>query len=201
MSCVPAPNFTWIDDAGKPRDLKSFQGASGQPTLLVIAPSPRDWTFRAQVGQLQKAYQRFSAQKHHLLAAFTQEDGRIRSNIPFVTVPRRPAHGLSLRSVEGLRARESSAPDGNLDYLSTKVVPAQRILDIMDANAQVQTASAATSSRTERHFTREIVAASVTADWLRSGGHRPPLQPPHKANAFFAIPIRCGCAAWNFRCP
>jgi hypothetical protein len=134
----PAPNFTWIDDAGKPRDLKSFQGASGQPTVLLIAPSPRDWTFRSQVGQLQKAYQRLAAQKLICFAAFTQEAGQIRSNIPFVTVPDGPRTAFLYEVSKGF-ALAIIGPDGNLDYLATKVVPAQRILDIMDANAQVQT--------------------------------------------------------------
>jgi hypothetical protein len=134
----PAPNFTWIDDAGKPRDLKSFQGASGQPTVLLIAPSPRDWTFRSQVGQLQKAYQRLAAQKLICFAAFTQKSGQIRSNIPFVTVPDGPRTAFLYEVSKGF-SLAIIGPDGNLDYLATKVVPAQRILDIMDANAQVQT--------------------------------------------------------------
>jgi hypothetical protein len=134
----PAPNFTWLDDAGKPRDLKSLLGASGQPTVLLIAPSLRDWTFRAQVGQLQKAYQRFAAQKLVCFAAFTQEDGRIRSNIPFITVPDGPRVAFLYEVPKGF-AIAIIGPDGNMDCLSTKVMPAQRLLDIMDANAQVQT--------------------------------------------------------------
>jgi hypothetical protein len=134
----PAPNFTWLDDAGKPRELKSFHGPKGQPVVVVIAPSPRDWTFRAQVGQLQKAYQRFAAQKLVTFAAFTQEEGRIRSNIPFIVVPDGPRVAFLYEVSKGF-ALAIIGPDGNLDYLATKVVPAQRILDIMDANAQVQT--------------------------------------------------------------
>ncbi|MDD5201348.1 MAG: hypothetical protein PHC88_16275 [Terrimicrobiaceae bacterium] len=130
----PAPDFAWIDYNGKSRNLKSL---SGQAVVILIAPSPRDWTFRAQVGQLQKAYQRFAAAKLVCFAAFTAEGGTIHSNIPFVTVADGPRVAFLYDITKGF-ALAIIGPDGNLDCLSTKVVPAQRILDIMDANFQVQ---------------------------------------------------------------
>lgn len=130
----PAPDFGWVDFTGKARDLKSLRG---QAVVVIIAPSPRDWTFRSQVGQLQKAYQRFAAAKLVCFAAFTSEGGVIKSNIPFVTIPDGPRAAFVYEISKGF-AIAIIGPDGNMDYLSPKVVPAQRILDIMNANFQVQ---------------------------------------------------------------
>lgn len=130
----PAPEFAWTDYAGKTQSLKSL---AGQAVVVLIAPSPRDWTFRAQVGQLQRAYQRFAAAKLVCFAAFTNEGGTIRSNIPFVSVADGPRAAFVYEVSRGF-AIAVIGPDGNLDYLSTKVIPAQRLLDIMNANFQVQ---------------------------------------------------------------
>lgn len=130
----PAPDFSWVDFNGKAMGLKSLRG---QAVVVLIAPSPRDWTFRSQVGQLQKAYQRFAAAKLVCFAAFTSEGGVIRSNIPFVTAADGPRVAFLYEVTRGF-AIAIIGPDGNLDDLSTKVVPAQRILDIMNANFEVQ---------------------------------------------------------------
>jgi hypothetical protein len=130
----PAPEFAWTDYAGKARDLKSLRG---QAVFILIAPSPRDWTFRSQVGQLQKAYQRFAANKLVAFTAFTNEGGVTRSNIPFVQVSDAPRVAFLYEVTKGF-AIAVIGPDGNLDYLSTKVVPAQRLLDIMNASFAVQ---------------------------------------------------------------
>jgi len=130
----PAPDFAWVDYTGKAQNLKSL---AGQATVVLIAPSPRDWAFRSQVGQLQKAYQRFAAAKLVCFAAFTSEGGTIRSNIPFVAVADGPRVAFLYEVTKGF-AIAVIGPDGNLDCFSTKVLPAQRILDIMNANFEVQ---------------------------------------------------------------
>lgn len=132
----PAPDFAWLDYAGKTQSLKTL---AGQAVVVLIAPSPRDRTFRAQVGQLQKAYQRFAAAKLVCFAAFTTEGGTIHSNIPFVPVADGPRAAFVYEVSKGF-AIAVIGPDGNLDYLSTKVIPAQRLLDLMNANFQVQDA-------------------------------------------------------------
>ncbi len=130
----PAPDFAWVDYNGKAVSLSSLKG---QAVVLIIAPSPRSWVFRSQVGQLQKAYQRFAAAKLVCFAAFTGEGGTIRSNIPFVTVADGPRAAFLYEVASGF-AIAIIGPDGNLDRLSTRVVPAQRILDTMNANYAVQ---------------------------------------------------------------
>lgn len=130
----PAPDFSWTDYNGKSLSLASLKG---QSVVILIAPSPGTRAFRAQVGQLQKAYQRFAAAKLVCFAAFTQESGTIRSNIPFVVAPDGPRVAFLYDVPEGF-AIAVIGPDGNLDCLTNKVLPAQRILDIMTNNFAVQ---------------------------------------------------------------
>ena len=132
----PAPDFAWLDASGQARTLKSLRG---QAVIVLIAPSPRDRTFRAQVGQLQKTYQRFAAAKLVCFAAFTGEGGVIKTNIPFVSAADGPRVAF-LYEVERGFAIAVIGPDGNLDSLSTKVIPAQRLLDTMNASFAVQKA-------------------------------------------------------------
>jgi hypothetical protein len=121
------PDFSWIDSTGKTKSSKDLRG---RPLVVLIADSPTERAFRSQVGQLQKIYQRFAADGLVCIAAFSREPGLIRSNIPFLTVPDGTAaaafdtaQGFSI-SIIGM--------DGNLDYVSNRVVAAQRIHDIID---------------------------------------------------------------------
>ena len=122
-----APPFTWTDSTGSAKPLKNLRG---QPVVLVIARSPREWSFRSQVGQLQKIYERFAAEKLLCVAAFSGEQDLIRSNIPFLTVPDGPGTATTYEVPEGFAIAVIGA-DGNLDCFSTRVLPAQRIFDII----------------------------------------------------------------------
>ena len=123
-----APAFTWTDSTGSAKPLKSLRGP---PVVLVIANSPRQWAFRSQVGQLQKIYQRFAADGLVCIAAFSREPGLIRSNIPFLTVPDGTAAAAAFDTAQGFSI-SIIGMDGNLDYVSNRVVAAQRIHDIID---------------------------------------------------------------------
>lgn len=123
-----APTFNWTDSTGSAKPLKSLRG---QPVVLVIAKSPRQWAFRSQVGQLQKIYERFAAEKVLCVAAFSGEQDLIRSNIPFLTVPDGPGTATAYEVPEGFAIAVIGA-DGNLDCFSTRVLPAQRIFDIIE---------------------------------------------------------------------
>ena len=122
-----APSFTWTDSTGSAKPLKNLRG---QPVVLVIAKSPREWAFRSQVGQLQKIYARFAAEKLLCVAAFSGEQDIIRSNIPFLTVPDGPGTAATYEVPTGFAIAVIGA-DGNLDCFSTRVLPAQRIYDII----------------------------------------------------------------------
>ncbi|MFM8981766.1 MAG: hypothetical protein ACKOLA_02465 [Spartobacteria bacterium] len=124
----PAPDFSWIDSTGKAKPAKELRG---RPLVILIAESPRQWAFRSQVGQLQKIYQRFAADGLVCIAAFSREPGVIRSNIPFLTVADGPTAAAAFDTAQGFSI-SIIGMDGNLDYVSNRVVPAQRIHDIID---------------------------------------------------------------------
>ena len=102
----------------------------GQPVVLLIAPSPRDRSFRSQLGQLRRMYERYAAHRVVFIAAFTGEGGRIQSDIPFVLAADGPRVGYDYECIERFRIAFIGR-DGNLDYVTNKVIPAQRAYDIV----------------------------------------------------------------------
>jgi len=126
----PAPDFSWAALDGSNRTLASL---AGQPVMLLIAPSPQDRRFRAQLRELQTAYQRIAAQRMITMAAFTSDTGRVESNIPVVVAADGPRIAFLYEVPEGFSVA-MIGPDGNLDYITNKVIPAQRVLDIIDAS-------------------------------------------------------------------
>jgi len=132
----PSPDFTWTDATGALKSSKAFRG---RPLVLLIAGSPRDRAFRSQVGQLQKMYERLASEKVICVAAFSQTPGIVRSNIPFVLVPDGPQVSSNFGVAKGF-AIAVIGRDGNLDSFGTKVLPVQRIHDILDNSFVVQKA-------------------------------------------------------------
>lgn len=130
----PSPNILWVDSSGK---AKAFSAFRGQPVIVLIAPSPRTWAFRAQVGQLQKMYQRLAADQVVCLAAFTSESGVIRSNIPFAIAADGPRAAADF-DITGPLGVAIIGRDGNLDYVTDRVVPVQKIYDIIGASFVTQ---------------------------------------------------------------
>jgi hypothetical protein len=66
-----------------------------------------------------------------MVAAFTEEPGVIRSNIPFVLAANPGAVAQSY-GVAGDFAVFVIGRDGNLDEISDRVLPGQRVLDIIN---------------------------------------------------------------------
>lgn len=130
----PAPEFDWIGTGGVIQKSSKFRG---QPVVLLIAPSPRDWKFRGQVGQLKQVYQRLSATGAVCVAAFTRDTGVIRSNIPFVLTPDGPRIAY-LFGVERGFSVAMIGRDGNLDCISPRVLSGQRVLDLIGNSFVVQ---------------------------------------------------------------
>lgn len=123
----PAPNVSWLDYTGKLKGIGAFKG---QPIVIIVAPSPRDRSFRAQVGQLQKMYERYAAARVVFVVAFTQAPGRIKSNIPFAVAGDGPKVAFDYQTGEKFGIALVGR-DGNLDYVTSKVLPAQRIFDVI----------------------------------------------------------------------
>jgi hypothetical protein len=129
-----APEFTWLSSGSRGQSLKSLRG---QPVVLVVAQSPAQRIFRSQVGQLQKVYQLLGNDKAVAVAAFTQQPGLIESNIPFVLAAN-PAAVAAAYGVTGPFAIFIIGKDGNIDALSDRVMPGQRILDVINNSFVVQ---------------------------------------------------------------
>ena len=123
-----APNISWIDSSGRQRALSALRG---QPVIVLIAPSPRNRAFRSQLGQLRKMFERYAAHKTVFIAAFTQEGGVIGSNIPFMVAADGPRVGFEYESSEGFGIAFIGR-DGNLDYVTNKVIPAHRVYDLIN---------------------------------------------------------------------
>lgn len=130
----PAPGFLWTDAAGKPQKAEVLRG---RPVVVLLADSPRQWAFRSQVGQLQKLYGQLAASGLVCVAAFSQEQGLLRSNIPFLGVSDPAAVCTAFDAPEGF-AIALIGPDGNLDFIGNRVLPAQRIFDIIQNSFAVQ---------------------------------------------------------------
>lgn len=129
-----APAFVGGASAGRNITLSSLRG---KPVVLMIAPSPRNPAFRSQMREIRGRYERLAAQGFIAFAAFTVQGGRIPSNIPFVEV-NDPASTAAAYDVTKGFAIAVIGRDGNLDCLSTKPLPGQRILDLIMNNASVQ---------------------------------------------------------------
>ena len=129
-----APLFTGGAEVGRKITLSSLRG---KPVVLVIAPSPKDRTFRTQMNVFRGRYERLAAEGMLFFAAFTAEGGRIPSNIPFILV-NTPTATAAAYDVSNGFAIAVIGRDGNLDCLSTKPLPGQRVLDLAMNNAQVQ---------------------------------------------------------------
>ena len=129
-----APNFSGVAESSKKLNLTSLRG---KPVLLVIAPSPKDRSFRMQMQELSGIYERYSAQGGLAFAALTGEGGKIPSNIPFILVNDPASVAASYDVTKGF-AIAVIGSDGNLDCLSTKPLPGQRVYDLVMNNAEMQ---------------------------------------------------------------
>jgi hypothetical protein len=125
----PAPDVTWQQN-GKTVHLSSLKG---HPVLLLIARSPKSWDFYRQLNALKGSYEHLANEHLICLAAFTQEEGPVFSNIPFITLNHGSAVGQAYHAEDHF-ALALISPDGNVDCFSTHVLAGQRIDDLIDAS-------------------------------------------------------------------
>ncbi len=130
----PAPDFTWLKSGGQRSGRREFLG---RPVIILVAPSPRDRAFRAQVSRLQRLADRFGNIRTVMVAAFTAEDGRIGSNMPFVKAADPAALAAAYGVSQGF-AIFILGRDGNIDAASDRVLAGQRVLDIINNSYVIQ---------------------------------------------------------------
>ena len=133
----PAPqiNFPTVD--GHARTLKSF---SGQPVIVLLADSPNRGAFETQVKEMEKSFDRLAARKTVIAAAFKNNIGEVRSGMPVVILPDGPA-ACDAFPIKGKFSIAIIGPDGNLDYLTDKILNINRILEVMKNSFEIQKAA------------------------------------------------------------
>jgi peroxiredoxin len=129
----PAPDFTF-PGIGHMNSLKKLRG---QPVVLVIAKSPKAGSFKAQAKYLQEVYQQFASKQVVFVAAFTEQPGLIKSNIPFTVAD----NGAAVAAAYGVTEKFTIVilgKDGNIDYQTSKVLPPERVRDVIQNSYEVQ---------------------------------------------------------------
>jgi hypothetical protein len=132
----PAPNFA-VAGVAKDTSLKSFRG---QAVVLVIARRARDKQFRAMLSHLHDVYPEFSTAKVIFVAALEDGGTQVPSDIPFVLAAD-PTQVATDYGVNGRFAIAVIGTDGNLDFITSRLVAGERIRDMIFNNFDSQTAS------------------------------------------------------------
>lgn len=128
-----APEFTFAGH-GQKSTLKSFRG---QPVVLVIAKSPRTGAFKDQVKLLKEIYQQFANKQVVFVAAFSEKQGPVKSDIPFIVAE----NGGAVAGAYGVQDKFNIVligKDGNIDYQTRKVLPPERVRDVIQNSYAVQ---------------------------------------------------------------
>jgi hypothetical protein len=129
-----APDFAFIGAGDKPRSLRSLRG---QPVVLLIADSPKNHALKKQLKNIQGIYQELASKGTILVAALGQPEGPIPSNNPVVIA----SNGAGVAAAYGVQKGFHIAiigRDGNLDYQTDKVLPPERIRDVIQNSFDVQ---------------------------------------------------------------
>jgi len=133
MVVRPAPNFG-LEGVARATSLRSFRG---QAVVLVIARDARVKDFRRQVSRLKFMYPQFATEKVLFVAAIENGPSDVPSDIPFVTAAN-PAQVAADYGVSGRFAIAVIGVDGNLDMITGKVIPAERVRDVVFNNYESQ---------------------------------------------------------------
>jgi peroxiredoxin len=129
-----APDFSFPGVGTKSKTLKSLRG---QPVVLLIAQSPKNGDFKAQAKYLRQIYQQFASKQVVFVAAFTDDAGVIKSDIPFAVADNGPA----VAGAYGVTDKFNIViigKDGNVDYQTHKVLPPERVRDVIQNSYAVQ---------------------------------------------------------------
>jgi peroxiredoxin len=131
-----APDFSIPGPGPKPRTLRSLRG---QSVVLLIAKSAKTGALKKQVRYLQELFEQFASKGTIFAVALRQGDAQVQSNIPIATVN----NGAAVADAYGVKKDFGIAiigRDGNLDYITDKVVPPERIRDVVQNSFPVQAA-------------------------------------------------------------
>jgi hypothetical protein len=123
----PAPEFLWSGVNGKVRRLHDVRG---HPVVLIFAENPDQKQFIKQIKELNKRSKQLASRYTLFFVAFTKETGVItRTDIPFVILPD-PGSVADAYRVGDFGIAVIS-PEGNVDYATDRVIPGQKVLDVI----------------------------------------------------------------------
>jgi hypothetical protein len=129
-----APDFLFLGAGDKARSLKSLRG---QSVVLVISDSPKRGALRKQLKYLEEIYEQFASKGVVFVAAVPDGGEKLPSNIP-VARATNPGAVSSAYGVEKGFQIAIIGKDGNLDYQTGKVLPPERVRDVIQNSFAVQ---------------------------------------------------------------
>jgi hypothetical protein len=132
----PAPDFG-IDGVARGTSLLSFRG---QAVVLIVTRSAREKSFREMVARLREIYAQFSNEKVIFVAAIENGPAEVQSDIPFITASD-PGQVASDYGINGRFGIAVIGVDGNLDFITDRVVAAERVRDMVFDNSESQSAA------------------------------------------------------------
>lgn len=133
-----APDFTF-----RGAQVHSLRGLRGQAVVLIIADSPRTGAFKKQLRNLEEYYSDFASRQTIFVAAFRKQESEVavQSNVPFIIANNGPAVAAAYGAGNADMYIAIIGKDGNLDYMTSKKLPGQRVRDVVQNSYEVQTGS------------------------------------------------------------
>ncbi len=132
----PAPDFR-VEGVANGARLRNFRG---QTVVLVIARSAREKDFRREVYRLEQLYGPLSNEKVLFVAAIENGPQVVKSNIPFM-IAANPIQVAADYGVRGIFGIAVIGVDGNLDLITTRLIAAERVRDMVFDNFESQAQS------------------------------------------------------------
>jgi hypothetical protein len=129
-----APDFAFLAAGDKARSLRSLRG---QSVVLIISDSPRRGTPRKQLKYLEEIYEQFASKGVVFVAAVPEGEERLPSNIPVARATNPGALSAAYGVEKGFQIA-IIGKDGNLDYQTGKVLPPERVRDVIQNSFAVQ---------------------------------------------------------------
>jgi peroxiredoxin len=130
----PAPDFSIPGVGSKPRTLRSLRG---QSVVLLLAKSSKVGALKKQVKNLQELFEQFASKQTVFALAIREGDAQVKSNMPIAVVD----NGAAVADAYGMKKDFSIAiigRDGNLDYITDKVLAPERVRDVVQNAFPVQ---------------------------------------------------------------
>jgi hypothetical protein len=142
----PAPDF-WLGPLSNTNSgsTETLKGQRGRPVIVLLARSPETGAFRSQMKEIASRFDRLSTRNVLVVAAFEEVpskgfSGLVQSDVPVVVAPKgaEVCRQFGLQTLGSKSAIALIGPDGNLDYMTAKILTASRISQVIGNSFQFQ---------------------------------------------------------------